>query len=180
MGAICQRLLSAPSLDRLGTLRLTASSEWILAGLVLGFVGISASSRVSYAAPVIFSIVIIVFACEAGNLSRILKMAPFRFLGTISYSIYMVHMFVLTMTPNMLRAAEPAICLPLTTTIHMTNATIVALGAAPWQGSVAYVVAFVVGILVANVAYRLVELPARRWSRRIALRIDAGDASRIA
>jgi peptidoglycan/LPS O-acetylase OafA/YrhL len=173
MGALCQRLISSVPLDRIGTSRLTAPSEWLLLALVFGFVSISGSGRASFAAPLIFSVVIIVFAREAGSLSRILKTAPFRFLGTISYSIYMVHIFVFTLLPNMLRSAEPAISIPLTTTIDTADATIIALGTGPLQGTLASGLALILVILVATVAYRFVELPARRWSRRIALRIDA-------
>ena len=41
-----------------------------------------------------FAVVVWVFAEQRGALSRVLTKAPFVFLGTISYSIYMTHQFV--------------------------------------------------------------------------------------
>lgn len=41
--------------------------------------------------PLVFALAIVVFAQECGQVSRLLKAAPFLSLGRISYSIYMVH-----------------------------------------------------------------------------------------
>lgn len=51
----------------------------------------------SVAAPLVFGLAILVFAREAGALSRALTAAPLRALGRWSYSIYMVHMPLLVL-----------------------------------------------------------------------------------
>src|SRR5206468_679256 len=48
----------------------------------------------SVAAPYIFALVVLVFAFEAGSASAILRLRPLVVLGTISYSIYMTHLFI--------------------------------------------------------------------------------------
>lgn len=50
---------------------------------------------VSLLAPAVFALAILVFAREAGAVSKLLRAGPLRALGAWSYSIYMVHMPVL-------------------------------------------------------------------------------------
>lgn len=52
---------------------------------------------VSVLAPAVFALAILVFAKEAGALSRLLHARPLRALGAWSYSIYMVHMPLLVL-----------------------------------------------------------------------------------
>ncbi len=49
---------------------------------------------ISYFSPYLFSYCVLIFACELGGISRVLKKPPFLFLGMISYSLYMTHAFV--------------------------------------------------------------------------------------
>ena len=54
------------------------------------------SSGFYFAAPFVFSLVILVFSTESGLFSRILKLDFFQMLGMISFSIYMTHALVIT------------------------------------------------------------------------------------
>jgi len=68
--------------------------EWGALGLVVVFVSAAGATLLSIAAPYIFALVVLVFAFEAGSASAILRLRPLVFLGTISYSIYMTHLFI--------------------------------------------------------------------------------------
>ena len=58
---------------------------------VVAFVSAAGGNALSLAAPLLFGLVVWVFAFEAGPVSRLLATSPFQRLGAWSYSIYMVH-----------------------------------------------------------------------------------------
>ena len=71
----------------------TAMECAALAALVL-FMFTTGRNPTSLAAPVIFALIVYVFAAEKGGISNALKSAPAQALGLWSYSIYMVHVLV--------------------------------------------------------------------------------------
>jgi hypothetical protein len=64
------------------------------AGAFVWFVSYGAASLL---APIVFGFTVFVFSLERGPLSRLLKTRPFERLGDLSYSIYIVHAFVVAM-----------------------------------------------------------------------------------
>lgn len=74
--------------------------EGVTVALVVLFVvkagrGPDAVAAISLSAPAVFAAAVLVFAREAGQVSRLLRGAPFAALGRWSYSIYMGHQIVL-------------------------------------------------------------------------------------
>lgn len=65
----------------------------LTAGVII-YIGWFSYGTSSLAAPPLFSILILLFAFEAGFISRVLKLKPLIFIGTLSYSIYMIHLFI--------------------------------------------------------------------------------------
>ncbi|TAD80960.1 MAG: acyltransferase [Sphingomonadales bacterium] len=61
--------------------------------VTMGFVSM-ASGPLTFLAPLVFAGMILALASQNGVVSRCLHARPFQFLGLISYSIYMIHMFV--------------------------------------------------------------------------------------
>jgi peptidoglycan/LPS O-acetylase OafA/YrhL len=61
---------------------------------VIVFVSLIGFSSFNLVAPYVFLIVILAFAPQAGAVSRVLLTKPFLWLGSLSYSIYMVHYIV--------------------------------------------------------------------------------------
>ena len=55
----------------------------------------------SLVAPLVFGVAVFLFSFEAGPVSRFLRRGPFLLLGTLSYSIYMIHLFVMFRFHNM-------------------------------------------------------------------------------
>ena len=82
------------------------ASIFLLAVLVIW---ISGSSALAFAAPPVFAAVIIVFAQEAGPLSRLLRRRPFVAFGAWSYSIYLIHLLLMAILVSTLRrlAGQP-------------------------------------------------------------------------
>lgn len=123
----------------------------------------------SFALPLIFSLVILVFAFEAGPLSRLLKTGPFALLGTLSYSIYMTHFWIIWCFTIALDKLAPRF---LHVTLTTQVGTMPYFGTNPWMGDLitALIVATTIGFSL--LTYRLVETPGRTYFRRLAKRFD--------
>ena len=81
-------------------------------------------------------------------------------IGVLSYSIYLVHLLVLLSVRTLLRALAPAPDLLVST--------------------LAAVAVFGLTIAAAYITWRVVESPARNWSRRRAAAMGAGPEERAA
>ncbi|MGE4323859.1 MAG: acyltransferase family protein [Sphingobium sp.] len=134
---------------------------------------------VEYAMPPLFACTILIFAREGGVVSRLLCAAPMRALGLWSYSIYMVHTFVITRTTDVLKLVGPMLDIELVSTqLPSGNPGKVLVGSDLLQSVVALAVLAVV-ILLAALCYRFVEEPGRIASRRLVERYrrSAGSAA---
>lgn len=73
---------------------LATTCEWATLILAILFFIFSGRNVSSFAAPAVFGLLILAFASEGGALSRLLSGGMFQILGTLSYSIYMVHALI--------------------------------------------------------------------------------------
>lgn len=119
-----------------------------------------------------FAAVIWVFSSQAGYLSRLLLTPPLLMLGTLSYSIYMVHHFIQDRTLDAIRDG----LLPLPLTVP-SEGRILLVGD-PWLCDAVTFGMLVVTVFIAYFTYHYVEEPARKWSRDVANRIGASGKSR--
>jgi peptidoglycan/LPS O-acetylase OafA/YrhL len=94
LGVVAQRWLAWCQQADLSAAADTMLELTVVIGL-LTFLSEFGASRASLAAPYLFFIAILVFARERGRISRLLKGKWAIGIGALSYSIYMVHMFVL-------------------------------------------------------------------------------------
>jgi peptidoglycan/LPS O-acetylase OafA/YrhL len=62
---------------------------------VIGYVSLAGHSGYSFLAPLVFALVVLVFAFEAGPVSRLMSNPVNEWLGRISYSIYMWQAFLI-------------------------------------------------------------------------------------
>jgi peptidoglycan/LPS O-acetylase OafA/YrhL len=62
---------------------------------IIGYVSVVGHSGYSFLAPLVFAIVVFVFAFEAGPISRLMSNRGNQWLGRISYSIYMWQAFII-------------------------------------------------------------------------------------
>lgn len=157
-----------------GTAATVAELAAVLA--VALFVSLAYRSNLSFAAPVLFAAVVIVFSAEQGAVSRLLKTAPFQRLGEWSYSIYMVHGLLAFVFALLASIVQRKLGLDLWRTIvedgihlrvltHPSTALLDALH----LGYVSLVLA------IAPLTYRYIEEPGRRAFNAIARRLDRAD-----
>jgi peptidoglycan/LPS O-acetylase OafA/YrhL len=123
---------------------------------VVAFISTTAYSVVSYAAPYLFAAVVLVYARQAGAVSRLLQHRVFLLLGTLSYSIYMVHWFLIGRVYSVAKL--------LKTDLLKIN---------PWTGDLLFIAFMCLVIGVSWLTFQFVEQPGRRWSRRAAGRVGA-------
>src|SRR5262249_46626306 len=88
-GALAYRILRWIRLPT-NNMFIATALEVATAVATLAFVWAAGASSFSVLAPVVFSAAVLVFAFEAGAVSRLLRTPPFLLLGAWSYSIYMV------------------------------------------------------------------------------------------
>ncbi len=138
-------------------------AEAAVVAACIAFVTLIGTGPATFAAPLLFALTIFVFAGEGGAISSALRRPLPRLLGTLSYSIYMIHVFVQARLIDGLqliggeRFARPN---PV-----LGGADWIALPA-PWSDAVT--VAMVVIVVGCSwLTYRWVEQPARVWSRRL-------------
>jgi peptidoglycan/LPS O-acetylase OafA/YrhL len=115
--------------------------------------------------PIIFGGVVLVFAQERGWVAAIFRTWLFRLLGNLSYSIYMVHAFIIYRIFDVF-----AIRAGLTgkDETYVTYNGHLLISVDPYVGDLMYLIysAFVIG--VAFLTFRFVEVPSRAFFRRIA------------
>jgi peptidoglycan/LPS O-acetylase OafA/YrhL len=144
-------------------------AEAFAAGASLCFVAVAGESAASLLAPVVFAAVVLVFAREAGALSALLRSRIFLWLGTLSYSIYMVHFFLAHRMVELLTLARER---GFPGAQH--------LGVDRWAGDAVILAYMVLVIAVSALTYRFVEVPARDWFRRVAPRRPTAVGARAA
>lgn len=131
------------------------------------FVSLLGATQLSFLAPPLFGVFVIIFAFEQGFVSRVLKCKLFLILGSLSYSIYLTHQFIQNVFYNgakvLQRFWEPIIFNTLT--VKDTGQPLLALER--WQGDIIQLVGFVSVILFSIMTYKFLESPANRWVRRM-------------
>ncbi|MCW2362185.1 MULTISPECIES: acyltransferase family protein [Sphingobium] len=137
--------------------------ELVVVATVMMFVSLAGAGPLSLAAPLVFLISVLVFAREKGICSRVLKLAPFVLLGTLSYSIYMIHGFLYYRFLNGLAVAQRFLGVDLI--VRVDGHSQVGGTALFGDGMTLLFVGIVV--LCSVVSYRLVEMPGQRLARRL-------------
>jgi peptidoglycan/LPS O-acetylase OafA/YrhL len=143
-------------------------AEWCALGLMFAFLGIAGQTFLSIAAPYVFALVVLVFAFEGGTASAMLRLRPLVFLGTISYSIYMTHVFIARRFFDAGRAVDKLWHIDLFTHLEHYGSNglyLDLLGTQRWHGDIANVVFLATVIAVSYFTYRWIERPGREWVR---------------
>jgi peptidoglycan/LPS O-acetylase OafA/YrhL len=140
-------------------------AEWCTIGLMLAFVSVSGDTLLSVAAPYVFGLVVFVFAFEAGAASAILRLRPLVFLGTISYSIYMTHVFIATRMFDAGYQLDKLWHVDPFTHREINGGDVVFFGTRLWHGDIAYAAYLAMIIAMSYFTYRWIEKPAREWVR---------------
>jgi peptidoglycan/LPS O-acetylase OafA/YrhL len=134
-------------------------------GLVVAFVSLAGTTLLSVAAPYVYAFVAVVFAFEGGAVSAILRLRPLVFLGTVSYSIYMTHVFIARRMFDAGIQLEKRWHVDPFTHRAIDGGDVPFLGTRLWHGDIAYLVYLAMIIAVSYFTYRWIEKPAREWVR---------------
>lgn len=116
----------------------------------------------------LFAAMVLVFARQQGLVSRLLLTAPMRWLGVLSYALYMVHGLVIGRVYDLLAVAQ-ARAGAQWVSAHLGGGDMLLLP--PLPALAVCIVMFGASLAVAWLAWRFVEWPARAWSRRLAERL---------
>jgi peptidoglycan/LPS O-acetylase OafA/YrhL len=140
-------------------------AEWCAIALMLVFVSLSSKTILSLAAPYVFGLVVLVFAFESGTASAMLRLRPLVFLGTVSYSIYMTHVFVARRLFDTGRVLEKFLDIDLLTQRRIDGQQLYFVGTEAWHGDIFYLAFLPIVLAVSYFTYRWIEQPGRKWNR---------------
>ncbi|TPM36598.1 acyltransferase [Mesorhizobium sp. B2-3-5] len=140
-------------------------AEIVMIAVIVVFVSLAGDNDFGIAAPLVFALALFLFAHEGGWISAVLR-APFMLtLGALSYSICMVHLFVQARMINLAGLVERELGFDLVGDIVLRDQPATGFGTG-WAGTTA-IAMLVATIAVSGITWRLVEIPAMTWFRRL-------------
>ena len=150
----------------------TAIPRWLLSALELAAlpaVLLAIAFRAPYlVADPLFLAVVLLFAGEKGPVSRLFRTAPLVVLGSLSYSLFMVHGFVYGRLFDVLAFAQAYLGTRWVTS-EIGGIDHPVLGPVP--STLISLAMLAAAVACAWPLWRCVEWPAREWSRRLASRM---------
>ena len=161
------------------TLQVPHLLELGLIGLIIWQVAFLSDSPVTfYLLPLTFALAILIFSYEAGVVSRMLKTRPLLTLGTLSFSIYMIHVFVYSLLGILVRMAERLLGLILhSPDLENPGASDLMDFGAPLLNDVIMVAMVCVVLACASLTYRFIERPGQRLARDLARDVESRPAT---
>lgn len=165
VGVACCRIyrLAAPFANTPGRLTMTLL-ECAIVAAVIAYVSAAGTSPMSFMAPFIFAAAVLIFAAEGGAVSRVFHSRPLKWLGMVSYSIYLTHFFVVLLMPAIAKRvlqADPWAPMQLP-----NGQWVMAIGRNAVEGTMGYALVIAVTLVVSALTYRWVEVPGRDWTRK--------------
>lgn len=161
-GHVAYRLFQAARGAGLSIARppITGLAEGFSLAAVIFFVATARGNALSYASPLLFGLVVWVFAFEGGAFSRLLAMRPFQWLGARSYSVYMVHALVIALYEKAVVAIQRLSGEPMFVkqTTDGVEDRLISFGAT-WMMDLLAVAYLGTVVAVASLTYRFVEMP---------------------
>ncbi len=111
---------------------------------------------------------VMVFAFDRGLVSDLLRSRPLRFLGVISYSIYMVHFIVPGLTRIVMNLLRDRGGIDL----WLPGSSGSVYGRSPFESAVFMAIFLLITIAMSYLTYRWIEVPGRQWSRSLVDRLS--------
>jgi peptidoglycan/LPS O-acetylase OafA/YrhL len=165
VGVACWRLYSlAPAMRRAPNAAVMTLAECAVVVAVVVFVASAGTSPLSFMAPYVFALAVLVFAAEGGWVSRLFHSRPLKWLGMVSYSIYLTHFFVVLILPT---AIKHLAHVDLWTPMRLADGQwVMAYGRNDVEGTLLYALALALTFAFSAFTYRWVETPGREWTRK--------------
>lgn len=122
----------------------------------------------------IFAASILVFALSQGLIARLLSTGPARLMGQRSYSIYLIHIVILSYIGLFIRALERLLHVTINVPIKIGGEVrnVVDLGSV-WLNDIAMIGLLLLVCWVAGLTFTYIEMPGQRIARRLADRLFA-------
>lgn len=135
-------------------------SIWELIALTatIAFVSV-AELKLTFVAPLVFGVMIFVLASQRGVVARVLSMRGFQLLGLVSYSLYMVHVFLQGRVGELLQLTKVA-------EISVNERGVTLLQSPPLVSDIITLAMIALLVLASFISYHLVEKPGRDLSRK--------------
>jgi peptidoglycan/LPS O-acetylase OafA/YrhL len=165
LGVACCRIytLVAPFAHKPGRVTMTLV-EAAIVWAVVAFVAAAGTSAMSFMAPFVFAAAVLIFAAEGGLVSRIFHSRPLKWLGTVSYSIYLTHFFFVLILPTLVKHLFHV---DLWTPMQLPGGQwMVAYGRSDLEGTLFYALVVALTLGGSALTYRFIEVPGREWTRR--------------
>lgn len=140
--------------------------EFVTLCVIILFVFVAKHWSITLLAPFVFMTTIFIFSFERGFLSSLLNTKPLRMAGTLSYSIYMTHAFIVgTIFYGLSRAFERKTGIDMFVIIDGEEK----LGVDMFYTDGLTVIYMITVIGVSYISFQLIEEPFRKLSRRLVL-----------
>lgn len=119
----------------------------------------------------LFAISILVFALSQGLVAKLLSTGPCRLMGERSYSIYLIHIVILSYIGLMLRALERLLHVQINKPMDIAGETknVIDFGSV-WLNDLAMIGLLLLVCWVAGITFARIEMPGQRFARRLANR----------
>ena len=147
--------------------------------VLLGFSLISADPQASLLSPLVVGFLVWTFCYDAGVISRMFASRVLIYLGTISYSIYLNHVFVQDRILNFFKLLEiknvDVFFVP--DSMELSKTADVMLGTTVWHADLYVLLMLALVIAISHFTYRWIEMPGREWAKRIIKRRRAARAA---
>jgi peptidoglycan/LPS O-acetylase OafA/YrhL len=164
LGVACWRVYSLAPPRRAPDARIATVVEIGVVAMVVAFVSTAGTSPLSFMAPFVFAVAVLVFAAEGGLVSAVFHSRPLKWLGTVSYSIYLTHFFVVLIMPSIVKRITHV---DLWTAMRLPDGQwVMAYGRNDLEGTLFYVAAVAATLVFSAFTYRWVETPGREWTRK--------------
>lgn len=171
LGVIIWHIFTTRLRGRALSVQAASVVELAMLALIGAVVLAAGGGMLTLAAPPLFALCVLVFAQEGGVVSQLLRAAPFTLLGTLSFSIYLTHSFIEARLIDLAALVSARSGWNLATLEYGAEGRVKLLGPAdaPVLADALALVCLAVIVAVSWLSYRLVERPARQWSRRHAI-----------
>jgi peptidoglycan/LPS O-acetylase OafA/YrhL len=166
LGVACFRLhsLRPASLRERPNAPLMTALEVCIVAAVVAYVSAAGTSTMSFMAPFVFAVAVLIFAIEGGLVSRLFRWRLLKWLGTLSYSIYLTHFLVLLVLPPVVKRLVGH---DLWTAMPLPGGQFVmAFGRNNLEGTLLYAIVLGATLALSAFTYRWVETPGRDWTRK--------------
>lgn len=142
--------------------------EWVIIAVIALFFVFCGGNAMSLLSPLVLLFCCVIFAFESGKISQFLRKPIFMVMALLSYSVYMLHYFLLVCMVNGTKVLQMMTGFELFKAEKLSSGYgVVVLNAGLWVGDVLQILVLVGMFACAYVTCRFIELPAYAWSKKV-------------